>query len=41
MKYVKGNVFELIPTDKPVVFPHVVNNIGAFGAGIAAGIAQH
>lgn len=33
LKYVKGNLFDNIPTDRPVVIPHVCNDIGAWGAG--------
>jgi hypothetical protein len=38
IKYVKGDLFELIPKDKPVMIPHVCNDVGAFSAGFVAAL---
>lgn len=36
--YVKGDVTE--PVEKPAIIAHVVNDVGLFGAGVAAAIAK-
>jgi hypothetical protein len=41
MNYIKGDIFTILPIGKSIVVPHVVNNLGAFGAGFAAGVAKH
>lgn len=40
--YLKGNILELLPTDKSTlkIFPHVANDIPVMGSGIALGIIR-
>jgi hypothetical protein len=40
INYVKGNLFDVLPTTKVIMCPHVCNDIGGFGAGFAKAVAQ-
>ena len=40
-KIIKGNLFENIPEQKPVVIAHVCNTLGKMGAGFVIPLAEH
>jgi hypothetical protein len=40
LRYVKGDLFQNIPADSPVVIPHVCNDIGAWGAGFVVPLGE-
>ncbi len=39
LRYTTGDIFD-VPADKQVVIAHIVNNVGAFGAGFAQAVAD-
>ena len=40
IKYIKGNIFEHLPEEVPVIIPHICNDVGAFGAGFVVELAN-
>lgn len=41
IKYVKGDLFKLLPNDKYIVICHIVNDIRAWGSGFVIPLAEH
>lgn len=41
VKYIKGDLFEGIKQHKKVCIPHIVNDIGAWGAGFVVALSKH
>ncbi len=39
--YISGDLFSHIPQDKSVIIPHIVNDVGAWGAGFVIPLARH
>jgi len=40
IKYVKGDIFEHLPGDVPIIIPHICNDIGKFGAGFVVPLSE-
>lgn len=40
INYLKGNIFEHLPEDVPIIIPHVCNDVGAWGAGFVVPLAE-
>lgn len=41
IKYINGDLFQLVPKDGSCVIPHVCNNFRAFGAGFVLPLKKH
>ena len=40
LAYMQGNVTEVNPVNKPIIIPHIVNDIGAMGSGVARALYE-
>jgi hypothetical protein len=40
INYVKGDIFEHLPKDVPVIIPHICNDVGAFEKGFVAPLSK-
>lgn len=40
INYVEGDLFLLVPKDRTIIVPHVVNSVGKFASGFAAGVKK-
>lgn len=41
IKFMKGDLFKNLPTDKKTLIPHVNNNLGKWGAGFVLGLSSY
>jgi len=40
IEYVKGNIFEYLPEEAPVIIPHICNDVGGWGKGFVVPLAE-